>query len=724
MRCIWSTTASHAFRVFRPRTAALCAGFSRAASRPIPRLKFPTTTRVLVTSAALSYSHPSNSTSVEDAIDAASESSASLPNLERPSRISFAAAQAIRVCIRNGGLADGFFRPKFEAAALQFGPDVSQRLSAHALLHGLLAKLMMAEGVALRSVTMQAVLEALVSTDAPRRRRTRFALQLMFLARRHRRRRTETMFKLFLAGLPITWGTHYFFATRGNLSGQSKTNSIRRNLIASEHHVQVGGRRAYILPPRSFRSHTFAPQQTTLHSTPENTRWKPILPDIVTANILIRSGTLIRRYDIVNELLEKYNLTYILHIPPQPIPLSTEPLPDSQIPLPSVLALQDRSEIAVDATRPSRRMGRIGRERMEIPLLRSPKADVHTLTSYIAYLTARGRPREVKRLLFALFPELDTTKYPTNSERPEDRSLGRKGLLTTYRRAISFGPVFLTAVLNALHKSRQLALADRVWQLAKKAERHSWQRMLLPDCKPWILEPHAYTIMLHCYGELAHRQDPWKVHLPPQRLNRRTASGSAWATFRYECQKLPLSLPPTQVRDVLNRVMGEAALGHAKDIPKPDVRFFNAALRAFRSRAPAMGKGWHRRQLRDAKFILEFKGVLPNAMIQAGYALPRGLRPLFVGRLGDHAPFAYRPQRFIRGSEKGLPISRAYPQLRVVIQRRKWKRWIRKRERPERRRSERRRSLESTRRRSERRRSLESTTESNTGMVISVSRIF
>jgi hypothetical protein len=181
-----------------------------------------------------------------------------------------------------------------------------------------------------------------------------------------------------------------------------------------------------------------------------------------------------------------------------------------------------------------------------------------------------------------------------------------------------------------------------------------------------------------------------------------------------------------------------------KDIPKPDVRFFNAALRAFRSRAPAMGKGWHRRQLRDAKFILEFKGVLPNvgiwnprlhevaeAMIQAGYALPRGLRPLFVGRLGgldlpivqrpDHAPWAYRPQkvhpwqryRLPTPKEKGLPISRAYPQLRVVIQQRKWKRWIRKRERPERRRSERRRSLESTRRRSERRRSLESTTESN-----------
>ncbi|KAF7330842.1 hypothetical protein MVEN_02423500 [Mycena venus] len=272
MRCIWPTTASNALHVFSARAAApSCsrAGFYRAAYQSP---SFPTTTRFSVTSAALSYSHAVRSVSVEDAVDTVSESSTSLPSLEKPSRISFAAAQAIRLCIRNGGIADGFFvlnsiryaahrqkakasaipfktpgmlysKAEFEAAALQFGPDVSQRLSAHVLLHGLvrnnlaqpafeLSKLMMAEGVVLRSVTMQAIIEALVSTGGPRRhmarglpfappnptiplklasdvlllrpsimadQRTRFALQLLFLARRHRQRRTDTMFKLFLA---------------------------------------------------------------------------------------------------------------------------------------------------------------------------------------------------------------------------------------------------------------------------------------------------------------------------------------------------------------------------------------------------------------------------------------------------------------------------------------------------------------------------------------------
>ncbi|KAJ6627343.1 hypothetical protein B0H10DRAFT_2288396 [Mycena sp. CBHHK59/15] len=174
------------------------------------------------------------------------------------------------MCISNGGIADAFFvlnsirfatqrgkssalpvklpgmmysRAEFEAAALQFGADVSQRLPTHALLHGLLrnglaepafdlAKMMMAEGVVIRSATLEAVIETLVSTGAPLPRKTRglpfsppnpntpltlasdvlllrpsmmadqrtcFALKLLFLARRHRQRRTDAMFKLFMA---------------------------------------------------------------------------------------------------------------------------------------------------------------------------------------------------------------------------------------------------------------------------------------------------------------------------------------------------------------------------------------------------------------------------------------------------------------------------------------------------------------------------------------------
>ncbi|KAF8211621.1 hypothetical protein K438DRAFT_1709997 [Mycena galopus ATCC 62051] len=967
MRCIWSTTASNALRVFSPRTVALSYGgarFSRAAhqpSSPIPRHGFPTATRVSVTSAALSYSHvvASNSISVEEAVDAASESS-TLPNLERPSRISFAAAQAIRMCIRNGGFADGFFvlnsiryaahrqkasalpfkmpgmlysKSEFEAAALQFGPDVSQRLSAHVLLHGLLrnslaepafelAKLMMAEGVVLRSTTMQAILEALISTGTPRShvsrgfpftrpdpsipltraadvlvlrpsimadQRTRFALKLLFLARRHRQRRTDAMFKLFLAASLLhgelivfsllfgwacrDWQTAYslernleilpddhelqssdqvivarrrlahlqseaIFPDRqslesalavigtilsrdgealtpthdrlvalqalGNLAGLldrrqipfadispllstlykcprvedeiwivgeggcperikahtyfhrvifrlihslptyllSTGSAIRRRGTPPD--AIVKNRRYSMLPPLDLAGynallhyalrHRLSPalaEAVLVHMTKK--RWEPLSPDTVTANILVRSATLLRRYDIVTEVLEKNNLTYVLGIPPHPIPgVPDSPSSNNHIPLPPVQPIQNRTDIIVDRTRLGKILGRIRSEGLEIPRLPS-EADVHTLTTYIAYLTSRGRQREVKKLLWTLFPELNTSKYPSNSEHPKDRALGRKGLLTSYRRAISMGPVFLSAVLNALYKSNQPILADRVWALAKKAERHSWLRKLLPNVKPWILGPQAYTVMLNCYGDLARRRN-WRMVLRSQPLNGRTAIASVWGTLRYECQKLPQPFLPEQVRELMHSIMSQAALSvfrrfmnlrhdyaltpelsswlAEKDIPKPDARFFNAALRAFRPRTPPMGKSWYRRQLRDAKFALDYKRVLSHHaswngslhevaknMLHAGFPLPPGLQPVFIGRLQDmdlpivrrpdRGPFAYRPQkvhpwrryRLHTPKEKGLPVSRAYPQFREVLSQRWKQRYSRKRQR-------------------------------------------
>ncbi|KAF7354887.1 hypothetical protein MSAN_01403200 [Mycena sanguinolenta] len=431
---------------------------------------------------------------------------------------------------------------------------------------------------------------------------------------------------------------------------------------------------------------------------------------------------------------KKNNLTYVLHIPPHPIPKSPQASPSkTHVPLRPVSPLQNRTDIVVDHTKWGKILGRIGSESIHIPKVLS-KADVHTLTAYIAYLTSSGHPREVKELLWALFPELNTSKYPSNSEEHSHRALGRKGLLTTYRRAIFLGPVFLSAVLNALYKSNQPILADRIWTLAKKAERLSWARKLLPNVKPWIMGPHAYTVMINCYSSLARRQY-WRMVLRPQRLNYRTAIASVWGTLRYKCQILPRPLPSHQVMELMHDLMRHAALvvfrrfmnlrhDYAeipemrrwlaeKDIPKPDARFFNAALRAFRPRTPPMRKSWYRRQLRDAKFNLDFKGVLPNSndgwngslhevaknMIHAGFPLPPGLQPLFVGRLRgfdlpvvhgpDRGPFAYRPQkihpwlryRLHTPKEKGLPVSRAYPQFREVLAQRRRHRRSRKRQR-------------------------------------------
>ncbi|KAK7061286.1 hypothetical protein R3P38DRAFT_2828617 [Favolaschia claudopus] len=952
MQCIFPTTASNAFRVFSARTTTFPStrvGLITRVARGSPQ-RFRATARVLVTSAALSNSHVSldTSPSVQEELNV----SHSLPNLERPSKISFAAATAIRLCVKNGGIADGFFvlnsiryaahrqrnsslpfkmpgmlysKIEFEAAALQFGPDVSPRLSAHTLLHGLirnklaepafeLAKLMMAEGLVIRSASMQAVLESLVSSDTPRRyvsrgipfappsptiplgraadvlhlrpsimpdRRTRFALQLLFLARRHRQRRTDAMFKLFLAATLLhgeliifsllfgwtcrDWQTSYSLQANlegllddedsqsscqvviarkrlahlrseaifpdqqslesgltiidtiltrdgqqprpthdrlvalqalGNLAGLLDRKQIPFSELATlislmykcprvDDEIWIVGdggcperikahdyfhqvllnllqtlprrppsrppirarsiipnaltenHRYPMLPPLELSGYNallhYALRQRLSPALAETVlvhmakkRWKPVHADIVTANILLRSGTLMRRYDIVSEVLEKSNLTYVLAVPPRDIPNSTDPPPPTHIPLPPVSAAQNRTEVVVNRTRLGKVLGRIADEEMHIPELPS-KADVYSLTTYIAYLTSRGRPHKVTKLLFGLFPELDTDKYPTNSERRSDKPRGRRALLTTYRRAIALGPVFFSAVLNALYKSGQPALADRVWHLAMKAEQHSWERQLLPKCKPWILEVHAYTVMLNCYGDLAARRTPWRLTLPPQRINHRTAVSSAWANFLYECQKLPTPLPADSVLELLRRVMNYAAFGvfrrlihfrrqyaetaefkswfADKDIPKPDARFFNAALRAFRPRMPAMRKSWHRRQWRDARFELEYKGVLPanagwnrqlhevaETMVHSGYAVPHGLRPMFVGRSNgvdlrigishrpSRGPFVVPPRkvhpwrryRLHTPKERGLPLSRTYSAFRQNRHRRRY----------------------------------------------------
>ncbi|KAJ7122919.1 hypothetical protein C8R44DRAFT_157662 [Mycena epipterygia] len=954
MRCIWSTTASNAFHTFIGRGAAVSHGraaFTRAAYRPSGRsvqLVSPTTMRVSATSAALSYSHAAatHPVSLEEAVDAVSESSTSLPNLlVKPSKIAFAAAQAVRMCIKNGGIGDAFFvlnsiryaayrnkssalplklpgmpysRIEFEAAALQFGPDVSQRLPAHALLHGLLrnglaepafdlAKVMMAEGVVIRSATMEAVIESLVSVGATRRRsnrglpfaaphpsiplklasdvlwlrpsmmadqRTRFALKLLFLARRHRQRRTDTMFKLFMAASLLNGELIIFSLLFGwtckdwqkaysppsdlelvpddELQSSSPTPRYHRTHLQSEttipdrdsmdsalaiietiltrdgetlkptharlvalqalgnlaslldrrlipfpeiasllrtmykcprvedeiwivgtggcperikayeyfHRVLfnliqslpshprhlsvvsvavVKNRRYDMLPPLGLSGynallhyalrHRLSPAlgETVLTHMLKK-RWEPISPDTVTANILLRSGTWMRRDDIVTETLQSMgNPTLRPYLPPTPPVHADDPaVPETDVvihsaPLPPG---ECRTDMTIDRTRWGSKLGRIGREKIKIPDLPF-EADIYTLTAYISYLTMTGRAREVKKLLFNIIPELDSAKYHTNSELKEHRRSGRVALLTALCRAIVLGPVFFSAVLNALHKSGQPALADRIWQLAKKAERCSWMRRHVPECEPWVFGPHVYTIMMNCYGDLARRQSPWILRLhPAKRISKRTSKDSAWAGFVYECQKLPSPMPPSRVQFLLRRFMGKAALGvfrrfynlrdeydrvpqlrkwlAREDIPKPDARFFNAALRVFRPRTPPMRKSWYRKQLRLAKRTLDHHGVLlenkgwnlplqevAEHMIDAGYTVPLGLRYLFVGRLDEtslslslaaverpgRGPYGYRRDkhwsllryRLPTPKEKGLPVSRAYPQLRQIL---------------------------------------------------------
>ncbi|KAJ7067891.1 hypothetical protein C8F01DRAFT_1016781 [Mycena amicta] len=904
----------------------------------------------VVTSSAIAQALPHVPIPVEKAVDSVAESSTTLPTLlTRPSKASFAAAQAIRMCIGNGGISDGFFvfnslrwaahrqknsalpfkmpgitesKSEFEAAALRFGPNVPTRLSAHTLLHGLirhnlaqpafeLSKLMMQEGITLRSATLEAIMQILLAPKVPFKmiplsRRTipvktasdalllhpsrmsdpgtRFALELLFLARRHRQRRTDNMFKLFMAASLLNgeliivsllfgwtcrdWQTGYSLAS--NLAGvpedddelrsstqvaaarlrldhlrreaiyphrysmeralqaindilardRDPTSPTQDRLVALQALANIAGllerhqipftrvsalvRTLYRCPrvddevwivglggcPERIKAHTYFhrvlshllqtfPTERLLLRQPsvprsaivENRRYDVLppldlnscntllhyalrhrlspefadkilrhmatnqgnnnSPDIVTANVLLRSGALLHRDDIVTDTLK--SMGSLIFTPDIPFTTTTgESQEMVDISMAPALSGPRRSPFGFirDARESGAQFGRVQYGRLYIPELPSA-ADLYTLTSYIAYLTAIGKPREVTDILFAILPELDNTQFPTNSELEADRRLGRTAVIASLRRAITLGPFFFTTVLNSLTKSGQFALADRVWQLAKKAEWCSWMRTHVPDCEPWIFGPPVYTVMMQCYGTLARRREPWRLQLHPQkRISLRTSQNSAWAYFIYTCQKLPSPLPRGRVLMLLRQIMAHASFGvfqrlmqlrteyqrlpkHLQwlpesELPRPDARFFNAALDVFRPRAAAPGAEPWFNALQEAQQAFDETGVvLPNedwnvplqavveAMVRAGFPLPLSMRSISVGRLrgvekdstptpNPTSPLGFgeykdvlQPLHLASPKQKALPISDAYDHYRQL----RVRRWLQRQQR-------------------------------------------
>ena len=64
------------------------------------------------------------------------------------------------------------------------------------------------------------------------------------------------------------------------------------------------------------------------------------------------------------------------------------------------------------------------------------------------------------------------------------RDMRKKSRQERLHRAASLGPDFFVAVLNALCKAGKTGLTERVWLLAKQAERISW---VAGDIPPWFL---------------------------------------------------------------------------------------------------------------------------------------------------------------------------------------------------------------------------------------------
>lgn len=305
-------------------------------------------------------------------------------------------------------------------------------------------------------------------------------------------------------------------------------------------------------------------------------------------------------------------------------------------------------------------------------------------------------------------------------------------------RAVSLGPWFFIAVLNALTKAGKTGLAERVWLLAKQAERASLTGAIGIDgnpMKPWCLPIHAYTIMLQCYGAEARRGFELRCTSRPRtndwapKIGGNTVRG--WASYvlaqnvaaRKHRSRRTLAL---LMGVTLYRIMCHAGmavwncLSELQNVdkatlnpPRPDARFFNAALemfgrqpRTFQRSSRTNPAHWRRKvTLGNVQFSRlgvrprnwnPFLGRIVKEMHALGFKVPPGFRRFFVGQwpygFEEHRhrpelneqPFAFpkrrspfRPHALRTLKTRGLPVRRTV--WRALGRRYWWKyRWRRK----------------------------------------------
>jgi hypothetical protein len=440
----------------------------------------------------------------------------------------------------------------------------------------------------------------------------------------------------------------------------------------------------------------------------EHTRRPTLKPDTTTYNIIVRSGTLLRRNDIVSFAVAELR------------------------------KLKENSDhgIVVPSGTPRRypRPGSSSHSFSELleasPASSHIPADMYTLTSYITHLTSTGNPHVVASILFHVLPELTIVDHPEWGDNPpsvhERAMMARRARQERLYRAVSLGPHFFTSVLNALCKAGKTGLAERVWLLAKQAEKISWLKggnEGLEVVEGWCLPVHAYTIMMQVYAAEARKGLRVRTRLPvspletgdhkwqPHTDGKHKVKG--WA--RYVLAKDKMASRHRSRRTLglrMGAVLYRSMFRAARDIystltrivpnaqPRvynlqPDARFFNAALEIF-GRQPRMrraAKTWpaHWRQKeRRAMMRYSRRGLVPrncnpflqrvvHGMLDAGFEVPIAYRRLFLGtwlhasmnRPGvppvNRQPFAFpRPKkkRFLPSAlpthkERGLPIQRS-----------------------------------------------------------------
>ncbi|KAL1747791.1 hypothetical protein HDZ31DRAFT_31118 [Schizophyllum fasciatum] len=352
-------------------------------------------------------------------------------------------------------------------------------------------------------------------------------------------------------------------------------------------------------------------------------------PDTTTLNILLRSATLLRRSDIAEQVL-------------QMIPTG--------LPLSQAEKNERRVEDSVDLR----------------PLLSHVPADKHTLTTWLTHLTATGNPAVIADSLLKILPELYLVQRSTDARalRVQRKQTDQPTRQRDLKRAAGRGPHVYVCVLNALVKAGRTGLAERVWLLARRAERASWAQ-----ARPWCLPIHAYTLMMQCYAGEARRSGVQRARDPRtgrvRWAPRAKAAVYGWARYVRGKQSARRRNAARAAR-LLYRAVFNARAFYGKllrssgrtgkvQLPEPDARFFNAALAVFlrprREGARPVLISEHRvspfvagqrlhaamRRFEDTQQPMAgchraLTRVVADIQ-EAGYAIPPGLWPLLVGRM-------------------------------------------------------------------------------------------
>ena len=417
--------------------------------------------------------------------------------------------------------------------------------------------------------------------------------------------------------------------------------------------------------------------------------------DIVAYNVLLHSSRLLRRPEIAKEVLDRLRknpANIKLGVPFDP--------PDTEDGIPMEASSNDLEGVSED----------IASEDIEPnsdpEATNEPLVDHYTLASYISHLTATGRPHVVAPLLFHLIPELKIIDHPAiwSHRRGPEISRDLRAEVDTFdpnldkwvqrykatARAVNYGPYFFTVVLHALNKAGKTGLAERVWLLAKRAERASWMEVYYVDgvIKPWCLSIHAYTCMMQIYADemkkgmnlrryatelqpqvepswepknttvrgwallavIANRKGEDGKLLTVEKLSQRDIAAMSMAKILYQSMVTGARMVLDSLEVFNEDKTTKAILNyHHLRPPRHDPPFFKAALAVFGRhqtlvpRATMKTRTYYKRLYRRALERFVRKGELPRtrsnslaevllAMKRAKCRIPLTFRPLFIGK--------------------------------------------------------------------------------------------